>query len=404
MLTQRTKDIVKSTAPILAQHGYDIIKHFYRDLLSAHPELKNVFNMRHQERGEQQEALARAVYAYAANIEDPQCLEAVLKNIANKHVSLGVRPDQYPIVGEHLLAAIKAVLGDAATDDIMSAWAHAYGNLADILMGMESGLREEDSEKPGGWVGWRDFIVRAKQPESDVITSFLLEPADGKPVMNFEPGQYISVAAQVPRLGLQQIRQYSLSDAPNGRSYRISVKREGGAEPERAGYVSTLLHDQVQVGDTIKVAAPHGTFYVDVNATTPVVLISGGVGLTPMVSMLNRVLQSPGRDIVFVHGARNSAVHAMKDHLEQTAQQHPNFKTIFFYNEPLPGDQQGKDYDFPGLVDIGPIAEKVLLPDADYYICGPLPFMRMQHDALLAKGIKEPRIHYEVFGPDLFAE
>jgi nitric oxide dioxygenase len=404
MLTQRTKDIVKATAPVLAQHGYDIIKHFYRNMLSAHPELKNIFNMRHQERGEQQEALARAVYAYAANIEDPQCLAAMLKNIANKHVSLGVRPDQYPIVGEHLLAAIKAVLGDAATDDIMSAWAHAYGNLADILMGMESELREESSEKPGGWVGWRDFIVRAKQPESDVITSFLLEPANGKPVMNFEPGQYISVAVQVPRLGLQQIRQYSLSDAPNGRSYRISVKREGGVDPEQAGYVSTLLHDQVQVGDTIKVAAPHGTFYVDVNATTPVVLISGGVGLTPMVSMLNRVLQSPGRDMVFVHGARNSAVHAMKDHLRQTAQQHPHFKTIIFYNEPLPGDQQGKDYDYPGLVDIGLIAQTILLPNADYYICGPLPFMRMQHDALLAKGIKEPRIHYEVFGPDLFAE
>jgi len=221
VLTQKAKDTVKATAPVLAQNGYDIIKYFYRSMLSAHPELKNVFNMRHQERGEQQQALARAVYAYAANIEDPQSLEAVLKNIANKHVSLDVRPDQYPIVGEHLLAAIKAVLGDAATDDIMSAWAQAYGNLADILMGMESGLREEASEKPGGWVGWRDFIVRAKQPESDVTTSFLLEPADDKPVMDFEPGQYISVAVQVPRLGLQQIRQYSLSDAPNGCRYRI---------------------------------------------------------------------------------------------------------------------------------------------------------------------------------------
>jgi nitric oxide dioxygenase len=404
MLTQKTKDTVKATAPVLAQHGYDIIKHFYRHMLSAHPELKNIFNMRHQERGEQQQALARAVYAYAANIEDPQSLEAVLKGIANKHASLGVRPDQYPIVGEHLLAAIKDVLGDAATDDIISAWAQAYGNLADILMGMESGLREETSDKPGGWVGWRDFVVRAKQPESDVITSFTLEPADGQPVANFEPGQYISVAVQVPQLGLQQIRQYSLSEAPNGRSYRISVKREGGADPAHAGYVSTLLHDKVQVGDTIKVAAPYGNFYFDVNAMTPVVLISGGVGLTPMISMLNRVLQSPGRDVVFVHGARNSAVHAMKDHLRQTAQQYPKFKTFIFYNEPLPQDQQGRDYDYPGLVDIKLIEDAIMLPDADYYICGPIPFMRLQHDALIARGIKEARIHYEVFGPDLFEE
>ncbi|NEX60971.1 NO-inducible flavohemoprotein [Noviherbaspirillum galbum] len=404
MLTQKTKDTVKATAPVLAEHGYDIIKHFYRSMLSAHPELKNTFNMRHQERGEQQQALARAVYAYAANIEDPQSLEAVLKNIAHKHVSLDVRADQYPIVGEHLLAAIKAVLGNAATDDIISAWAQAYGNLADILMGVESQLREETDDKPGGWVGWRDFVVRAKQPESDVITSFVLEPADGKPVMDFEPGQYISVALQVPRLGLQQIRQYSLSEAPNGRSYRISVKREGGMDPDSAGYVSTLLHEQVQVGDTIKVSAPHGTFYVDVNASTPVVLISGGVGLTPMISMLNRILQSPGRDVVFVHGARNSAVHAMKDHLRETARQHPHFKTLIFYNEPLPEDQQGRDYDYSGLVDLKLIEGKALLPEADYYICGPIPFMRMQHDALLAKGIKEPRVHYEVFGPDLFAE
>jgi nitric oxide dioxygenase len=408
MLTQKTRETVKATAPVLAQHGYDIIKHFYRSLLGAHPELKNVFNMRHQERGQQQEALARAVYAYAANIDDPSCLNAVLEGIANKHVSLGVRPDQYPIVGEHLLGSIKAVLGDAATDDIISAWAQAYGNLADILMGRESELREETAGEAGGWQDWREFRVTAKQPESDVITSFVLEPVDGRPVVDFEPGQYISVAVQVPRLGLQQIRQYSLSDAPNGRTYRISVKREGGTDPASQGYVSTLLHDQVQVGDTIRLAAPYGNFFIDVNATTPVVLISGGVGLTPMISMLNRVLassaQNAGRDIVFVHGARNSAVHAMKDHLRSTSARHPNFQAFIFYNEPLPQDQAGRDYDFEGMVDIGRIAGPIMLPDADYYICGPIPFMRMQHDALIARGIKEPRIHYEVFGPDLFAE
>jgi nitric oxide dioxygenase len=404
MLTQKTKGIVKATAPVLAEHGYDIIKHFYRSLLGTHPELKNVFNMRHQERGQQQEALARAVYAYAANIEDPGSLQAVLEGIANKHASLGVRPEQYPIVGEHLLGSIKAVLGDAATEDVISAWAQAYGSLADILMGRETELREETASEQGGWVGWREFVVVSKQPESDVITSFVLEPADGQPVVDFEPGQYIGLAAEVPRLGLQQIRQYSLSDAPNGRSYRISVKREGGADPAQAGYVSTLLHDQVQVGDKVRLAAPYGNFFIDVNATTPVVLISGGVGLTPMISMLNRVLQSPGRQVVFVHGARNSAVHAMKDHLRHTVAQHPNFKAFIFYDDPLPQDQQGRDFDYPGMVDIDAVADQVLLPDADYYICGPIPFMRMQHDRLIARGIKEPRVHYEVFGPDLFAE
>ncbi|HDV6323473.1 TPA: NO-inducible flavohemoprotein [Burkholderia multivorans] len=403
MLTQQTKDIVKATAPVLAQHGYDIIQCFYRRLFDAHPELKNVFNMTHQEQGQQQQALARAVYAYAENIEDPGSLAAVLKNIANKHASLGVRPEHYPIVGEHLLGAIKETLGDAATDEIVSAWALAYGNLADLLAGMESGLYEQSATRVGGWTGWRSFIVRDKRPESSVITSFVLEPADGQPVANFEPGQYVSVAVDVPTLGLQQIRQYSLSDMPNGRTYRISVKREGGG-PYPPGHVSCLLHDHVNVGDEIRLAAPYGCFHIDVDASTPIVLISGGVGLTPMISMLKRAIQDPKRQVVFVHGARNSGVHAMRDRLRETARTHTNFSLIVFYDDPLPQDLPGRDYDHAGLVDVNAIKDAILLPDADYYICGPVPFMRLQHDALKQLDIPEARIHYEVFGPDLFAE
>jgi nitric oxide dioxygenase len=403
MLTQKTKDIVKATAPVLAEHGYDIIKCFYTRMFQAHPELKNIFNMAHQERGQQQQALARAVYAYAENIEDPSSLMAVLTNIANKHASLGVRPEQYPIVGEHLLAAIKEVLGSAATDDIISAWAQAYGNLADVLMGMESDLYERSGAQDGGWTGWRHFVVRSKDAESSVITSFVLEPVDGGPVVNFEPGQYTSVAINVPALGMQQIRQYSLSDMPNGRSYRISVKREGGG-PQPAGYVSNLLHDHVNVGDEVRLAAPYGSFHIDVNARTPIVLISGGVGLTPMVSMLTQAIQDPQRHVVFVHGARNGSVHAMRDRLRETARTFPNFDLIVFYDAPLPEDIANHDYDFAGLIDVAAIKDSILLTDADYYICGPIPFMRLQHDALKRLGIRESHIHYEVFGPDLFAE
>jgi nitric oxide dioxygenase len=403
MLTQKTKDIVKATAPVLAEHGYPIIAHFYKRLFEAHPELKNVFNMAHQEQGQQQQALARAVYAYAENIEDPASLSAVLKNIANKHASLGVRPEQYPVVGEHLLGAIKEVLGDAATDEIISAWAQAYGNLADILMGMECDLREHAATQTGGWTGWRTFVVREKCPESSVITSFVLEPADGGAVMNFEPGQYISIALKVPALDLQQIRQYSLSDMPNARSYRISVKREsGGTQPP--GYVSNLLHDHVKVGDEVKLAAPYGNFHIDVNAGTPIVLVSGGVGLTPMISMLKVAIRNPERRVVFVHGARNSGVHAMRDRLRETAKTYANFDLIVFYDAPLPQDVEGTDYDYAGFVDVASIKDSILLPNADYYICGPVPFMRIQHDALKGLGIHEARIHYEVFGPDLFAE
>lgn len=404
MLTQRTKDIVKATAPVLATHGNAIITRFYLRLFEAHPELKNVFNIAHQQQGQQQEALARAVYAYAENIEDPSSLAAVLRNVANKHASLDVKPEHYPIVGEHLLGAIKDVLGEAATDEIISAWAQAYGNLADLLMGMESELRETRSAQLGGWTGWRMFVVKEKRPESSVITSFILEPEDGQPVANFEPGQYIGIAVDVPSIGLQQIRQYSLSDVPNGRTYRISVKREDGDATRPPGYVSSLLHDHVNVGDKVKLAAPYGTFYIDVNAKTPIVLISGGVGLTPMVSMLKRAIQDPQRQVLFIHGARNSAVHAMRDRLRQTAATYTNFRAIIFYDAPLDTDVQGTDYDYPGFVDLGKLRNEVLLPDADYYICGPVPFMRIQHDALKALDVPESKIHYEVFGPDLFAE
>ncbi|HTN29768.1 MAG TPA: NO-inducible flavohemoprotein, partial [Pseudomonas sp.] len=367
------------------------------------PELRNLFNMTHQERGEQQQALARAVYAYAANIEQPETLAAVLENIAHKHASLGVRPDQYPIVGEHLLGAIKDVLQEAASEDILQAWAQAYGELADMLIGMERRLREEGASHSGGWNDWRTFVVQEKTPESEVITSFVLAPSDGGTLPDFHPGQYISLAVQVPALGLQQIRQYSLSDMPNGLTYRISVKRED-APGLPAGQVSCLLHEHIEVGDELKIAPPYGNFHIDVEARTPIVLISGGVGLTPMVSMLKTALQNPARQVVFVHGARNSRVHAMRDRLRQAEREHDNFKVIVFYNEPLPEDEEGRDYDLAGLVDVKHIRNAILLPDADYYICGPIPFMRMQHDALENLGVPEARIHYEVFGPDLFAE
>ncbi len=405
MLTQETIATVSATVPALAEHGHAIVQRFYAHLFETHPELKNMFNVRHQERGEQQQALARAVYAYAAHIADPHLLDPVLRRISHKHASLGVQPAQYPVVGEHLLAAIQEELGDAATPEILHAWAEAYEVLATSLIGLEDELYRAAAEQPGGWTGWRDFVVRQKQPESTVITSFLLEPRDGQPVADFHPGQYVSLRVPVPQLGLQQIRQYSLSDAPNGRSYRISVKRESGSGvADTAGYVSLVLHDHIGEGDEVQLSAPSGDFYIDMDATTPVVLISGGVGLTPLISMLSGLLQYPEREVVFVHGARNSAMHAMRDYVRAAVTQHPRLASFVFYDAPLPTDVQGLDYDYLGLVDLRLIAGAVIRPEADYYLCGPLPFMRMQHEALRALGVHPAQIHYEVFGPDQLDE
>ncbi len=186
------------------------------------------------------------------------------------------------------------------------------------------------------------------------------------------------MVVDVPQLGLQQIRQYSLSDAPNGKSYRISVKRESEGAAQSAGYVSNLLHDYVNKGDVVKITPPFGDFVIDMQATTPVVLISGGVGLTPLVSMLKAVLRDTDREVVFVHGARNSSVHAMKDRVKAVADTNRRLTSFVFYDSPLESDEQGYDYDYAGLVDLGRIANSVLKPEADYYVCGPIPFMRMQ--------------------------
>ena len=404
MLKPSTIATVKATAPVLAVHGYAIIQRFYERLFQAHPELKNLFNMRHQERGEQQRALAGAVLAYATNVDNLAALTSAVARITHKHASLNVQAEQYGVVGQHLLAAIKEVLGEAATTDIVDAWAEAYQELADIFIQAEARLYEEAAARPGGWRGWRNFVVSHKRPESEVITSFFLEPEDGRPIADFKPGQYISMVVDVPRLGLQQVRQYSLSDAPNGRWYRISVKRESGDTQHSAGYVSNLLHDLVGTGDVVRIAPPFGDFHVDMEATTPVVLISGGVGLTPLVSMLKTVLKHTDREVVFVHGARNSSVHAMKDRLKGAADTNPRLTSIVFYDAPLETDVPGYDHDHVGLVDLRRIPQAVLKPDADYYICGPLPFMRMQVATLKDMGVDEARLHYEVFGTDVFEE
>jgi len=404
MLKPSTIATVKATAPVLAVHGYAIIERFYERLFQAHPELKNLFNMRHQERGEQQRALAGAVLAYATNADNLSALTSAVGRITHKHASLNVQPEQYGVVGQHLLAAIKEVLGDAATTDIIDAWAEAYQELADIFIQAEARLYEEAAARPGGWRGWRNFVVSHKRPESEVITSFFLEPEDGRPIADFKPGQYISMVVDVPRLGLQQVRQYSLSDAPHGKWYRISVKRESGDAEHTAGYVSNLLHDLVNTGDVVRIAPPFGDFHVDMQATTPVVLISGGVGLTPLVSMLKAVLKNTDREVVFVHGARNSSVHAMKDRLRGAADTNRRLTSIVFYDAPLETDVPGYDHDYVGLVDLRRISQAVLKPDADYYICGPLPFMRMQVATLKELGVDEARLHYEVFGTDVFEE
>lgn len=385
---------VKATAPVFAQHGATITKHFYRRMFANRPELRNLFNQTHQASGSQAETLAHAVYAYAANIDNLGALGSAVGRIANKHASLNIRPEHYPIVGENLLASVVEVLGDAVDDETLDAWRAAYAQLAGIMIGAEAKLYGA-----APWSGYRPFVVSRKEIESDEITSFYLTPPDGAAACGFVPGQFVSVKRYVGELGVDQPRQYSLSDAPHGEWLRISVKREAGREDVPAGRLSTLLHEDLEVGSIVEVTAPMGEFRLDLDKTTPVVLVSGGVGLTPMMSMISTLVaaESPRR-IAFVHACRNARVHAFKRWLAEAMATHANVSRAVFYEEVSETDREGVDYDFAGRVDFSRIADQAILPDADYYLCGPVPFMQQQREALIALGVDATRIHTEVFG------
>jgi nitric oxide dioxygenase len=399
MLSPQVRALVKATAPVLKTHGVALTRHFYARMFEHNPELKHVFNQGHQAGGQQQHALAGAVTAYAEHIDDPSVLAPVVTRIVHKHVSLGIRPEHYAIVGKHLLASIREVLGAAATDELVDAWAAAYGQLADLLIAEESRLYAESAAKPGGWTGWRAFRVVGKQPESAEITSFYLAPSDAGAVPAYRPGQYVSVRVYVPELGLMQPRQYSLSDAPGQDRLRISVKREAAGADTPAGRVSNALHDRLEEGGVLDVAPPQGDFHLKDDSDAPVVLVSGGVGLTPMVSMLNHLVRANDeRQIRFVHGCRNRSVHAMKDHVNQIAAERGNVRKAVFYEEVGHGDQAGVDYDHRGRVDLRAITDDAIVPGADYYLCGPAPFMAAQRATLLELGVDPGRIHAEAFG------
>ena len=169
MLPTDTRALVKATAPVLQENGVALTRHFYARMFTHNPELREIFNQGHQRSGAQQQALAMAVAAYAEHIDHPEVLMPVLERIAAKHVSLGIRQEHYAIVGRHLLASISEVLGEAATPALIDAWAAAYGQLANLLIGMEQRGYDQAATQAGGWTGWRTFRVQAKQPESAEI-------------------------------------------------------------------------------------------------------------------------------------------------------------------------------------------------------------------------------------------
>ncbi|WBL61278.1 NO-inducible flavohemoprotein [Stutzerimonas stutzeri] len=387
MLCAEQIALIKATVPLLESGGEALTNHFYKLLLSEHPEVRPLFNQAHQASGEQPRALANGVLMYARHIDRLDALGPLVAQIINKHVALQVLPEHYPLVGDCLLRAIREVLGEAiATDAVIDAWAAAYQQLADLLIGQEERLYQAKAEAPGGWRGARPFRIARKVKESEEITSFHLQAEDGGPLMEFLPGQYIGLRLEIN--GKEERRNYSLSAAGNGREYRISVKREPG------GVVSNALHNMPE-GTIVELFAPAGEFTL-APGNKPLVLISGGVGITPTLAMLEQALAT-SRPVHFIHCARNAGVHAFRRAVDALAERHTQLQRFYCYEE------HDGSADAPDA--IGRLTEQQLadwLPqsrDVDAYFLGPKPFMAAVRRQLKAIGVPEQQTRYEFFGP-----
>ena len=376
-LSQATIDVVKATAPVVGENAEKITTTFYKIMFDRYPMVKEFFNQSHQREGLQQKALANAVVAYALNIENLGALGGAVDEITERHASLNVQPEHYPIVGECLLAAIGEVLGDAVTPEIAAAWGEAYNFLAEILTGVEKSKYEKTAEKAGGWNGYKSFKVVKKVQESASVISFYFAAEDGTPIISYDAGQYISIKMEVPELG-KTVRNYSLSDW-GGKYLRISVKKDGA--------FSEYLHESINEGDTVELNAPYGVFTLT-SGDGGVVLVSGGVGVTPMLSMLHKLGKNESkRNVSFLHGIQNKEELAFEDEMKKlTAKENFSYSISF--------SDEGKKI---GIEDLKEASNGV--KETDFYICGPKGMMQSLYAGLKDWGVADENIHYEYFGP-----
>ena len=400
MLRPETIEIIKSLTPVVAANAEAITSKFYPRMFAGDPAVKAYFNQAHQFSGGQQRALAGAICAYFAHIDNPAVLAPAIELIAQKHCSLGILPEHYPIVGKHLLAAIKDVMGDAATDEILGAIGEAYGFLADVCIAREADIYREQREALGGWNGYRKFVVDRKVPESDVVTSLYLVPADGGPLPGYRAGQYVTVRVDLPETPTSP-RNYSLSDRPGLDYYRISVKREPAlAAGAPGGLISNHLHYVVLAGEELEVGPPCGEFFIAPEAGDgPVVLLAGGIGVTPLLAMAKDLAhRDPGREVFFLHAARNSLIQPFADELRALAAG-SNGDVHVRFDQPLADDFEAARCHSVGLIDADFLRSWAPCDRASFYFCGPKPFMQSAYSALKDLDVDDARIRFEFFGP-----
>lgn len=408
-LTYQQMRLVKATVPELREKGEQITTIFYENMLRAHPELNNYFNSVNQANHRQPRALTSVILAFASAINhDISELIPKFERMCNKHCSLGIKPEHYEIVGRYLISAFGEVLGQGPagmTPETAVAWDKAYWVLARMLIGRERQLYHDF----GPWKGWRPFRIARKESETDDMVSFYLEPQDrSSPLPGFLPGQYVSVQACIPSVGYFQSRQFSLSDAPRPDYYRITVKRESGVQPVTrvphypTGVMTNYLIDTLSPGDVVDVTHPAGEFFLDADSSgssVPVVLISAGVGVSPMVAMLNTMMDSqPRREVSWVHGARRMV--PFYNHVREAKKKMPNLRTNIFKTHLADGDLAGVNFDYDFRVDLAKVSPEDLFlrhGGTEYFICGPEQFMIEVADYLKTQGVELKRLKFELF-------
>ncbi|CAM5447585.1 hemin transporter [Streptomyces spiroverticillatus] len=399
MLSERSAQIVRTTLPTVGASLDTITELFYRRMFEERPELlDDLFNRANQASGTQKEALAGAVAAFATALvgHPDERPDAVLSRIANKHAALGITSDQYTLVARHLLQAIAEVLGDAVTPAVASAWDEVYWLMANALIAMEARLYAQAQVEDGAV--WQTMEITERHEETPDAVSLILRRADGSATGPFTPGQYVSVRVELPD-GAHQTRQYSLSSAPGLKTWRITVKREyspDGHVPE--GEVSSWLHAHATASGALQVSLPFGDLLLP-EGDNPLLLASAGIGVTPMLAMLEHLATtSPHRPVTVVHADRSPSDHAHRLELVELVGRLTHASLHVWYEDTDHPDAAA-DHVSEGWADIARLS---LPPDTTAFLCGPLAFMKAARTDLLAHGLRPPSIHYEVFGPDLW--
>lgn len=391
MASPKTLEIVKATVPVLEEHGTAITTVFYKNMFNQHPELLDIFNETNQKLGRQQTALAMTVLAAAKHLDKLAVLLPQVTQISHKHRALQILPEHYPIVGHHLIGAIKEVLGEAANDDIIDAWTEAYDEIADVFIQLEKTMYEQEM-----WEGFAPFKITEKVEAATDIAAFTVVPVNDDidlSKLSLSAGQYITVKADPEDSDHLALRHYSLYSATSDKGIQFAVRRDN--RNEHYGLVSNHLHDHLDVGDTILLSAPAGDFELNQDLIQqndiPLVLVSAGVGVTPILSMLEaQVTANPKRPIVWVYACQNKEHQAFDSKVNELLAAADNVEKHIFYFE------SGQILDEAWLAN--------LPKPADIYVCGSMMFMESIIDGLMALDHGVDSVHYEPFGPKMSLE